>query len=243
MSRKITLREEYTLGPWRKFQEFGIIPWGLLCHTLLIICATLQVVVFREIHGIRARSIGDDFVRAIWPDDYAMYNGEEPREAVWVKGGGKSRIYCSFICTGDTAVNPVPRYFIFSTQEVQEQVEATIAAYFLLPWTSVTNVIVPNTTFAAPETSKGLPQASAEARMYSLSASELLSVEDHLPPHIEEKSWKVTSPCVFLRAAKASPCVLNSPFFRVTSLAGTMHFRRVWRTLQTSGSSSFGCTL
>ena len=43
--KKLTPVEFYTLSPWRKFYLHGVIPWSTLCHVILVILVTTQIIV------------------------------------------------------------------------------------------------------------------------------------------------------------------------------------------------------
>lgn len=100
--------QRYVLNPYEKWRLFGEWPWQLTWHLCIVALATYQVAVNTELHGVTERSMGMHFANVFYPDNYARYNG-------------------------DSAVHPWPHYYIFTWEDLQDDLALAKQRYFALP--------------------------------------------------------------------------------------------------------------
>lgn len=112
-AKPMTIDDEYRLSEWQKWQRFNLFPWKLLFHVLLVVLSTYLVTVHNQVLGVTHRTMGQDFGRVFFPDDYAQYNG-------------------------DAADNPQNRYFLFELDDFNSSVQLMMQRYWALPQISLT---------------------------------------------------------------------------------------------------------
>lgn len=144
----IDIEDYYLLSPLSLYRKYRVFPTGVVLHVLLVLLALYHTFAFNAVHGVTKRVIGQNFHAALFPDDYAQYNG-------------------------DSTDNPtMNRYFIFDLNSAVEARALLLQRYWALPLLATVPIeVAPQLGDAAFSTSIAGPHLGDTAAVVPLTCT------------------------------------------------------------------------